>query len=125
MAKARISAEGMKEIKQKIARWEEQISVWKSTGEKTPGMEITRKAIFAGVEAERRTILERVKTLSVSTEPDRLDLAKHQGILEAYESIYYDIVDASKKIEGAENLIAKLREKLERAKRGELIDTEA
>ena len=125
MAKARVGDEGIKIRKEKIARWEAQVSVWKRTAEKTPGMEIIRTAILAGKEAEQRTILERVKTLSLSTEADRLDLAKHQGILEAYDSIYYDIVDASKKIEGAEVLIAKLREEIARAKRGELIDTEA
>ncbi len=125
MAKARIGDEGINIRKEKIRRWEAQIEVWQSTAEKTPGMEIIRKAILAGKAAEEKEILSRVKTLALSTEADRLDLAKHQGILEAFDSIYYDIVDASKKIEGAESIIAKLSDEIKRAKLGELIDAEA
>lgn len=125
MAQSRINAEGIKLRQEKIARWEHQIEVWKATSEKSAGMDIMCKAITAGKIAEEKEILSRSKSLAFSTEADRLDLAKHQGMLDAFNSIYYDIVDASKKIEGAENIIAKLADEIKRAKNGELLDVGA
>lgn len=125
MAQSRIREEGINLRKEKIARWEAQIAVWRSTGEKTEGMEIIRKAILAGKAAEEKECLSRVHTLAFSTEADRADLAKHAGMLDAFNSIYYDIIDASKKIEGAELIIAKLVDEIKRAKAGELVDAEA
>jgi|CXWL01.1.fsa_nt_gi hypothetical protein len=125
MAQARINEEGIKLRKEKISRWEAQIEVWRSSGEKSPGMDIMRQAVTAGKAAEEKEVLSRVKSLALSTEADRLDLAKHQGMLDAFNAIYYDIVDASKKIEGAENIIAKLVDEIKRAKKGELLDVGA
>ena len=125
MAQARVGDKGIAERKEKIRRWEAQIEVWRLTSEKTPGLEIIRKALLAGKNAEEKEVLSRVKTLSFATEADRIDLAKHQGLLDAFNSIYYDIVDASSKIEGAETIVAKLADEIKRAKKGELLDAEA
>lgn len=125
MGQSRISEEGISERKEKISRLETQIEIWRATGEITPGMDIIRRAVAAGKVVEEKEVLARVKNLAFSTEPDRADLAKHAGTLAAYDSIYYDIFEAGKKIAGAELMIARLVEEIARAKKGELIETGA
>lgn len=125
MGQARVGEEGIKTRKDKIALWEQQIVVWSGLAEDTPGLKKLREATGLGVEKTRSEILDRVKTLSFATVPDQLDLAKLAGRLDGLESIYYDIADAKKKIEGARTIIAKLADEIKRAKKGELLETKA
>lgn len=125
MGQARVGEAGVQQRKQKIAAWEAQIEVWKAMSEKSPGLENLREASRLGVETTKKEILDRVKTLSFSTDADRLDLAKMGGRLDGLESIYYDIADAPKKIEGAKQIIAKLADEIKRVKKGELLETPA
>lgn len=125
MGQARVDESGIAARKQKIAAWDQQISVWAATSENTPGMLKLREATKLGIDHVKREIADRNKTLSFATEPDRLDLAKLNGKLDGLESVYYDIADASKKIEGARTIIAKLADEIKRAKKGELIETRA
>ena len=126
MAQARIGDDGVKARKLKIERWEAQIEVWEAMrDDKSKGLALAQKATGAGVSTIKEQILDRVKTLSFATDADRLDLAKLAGKLDGLESIYYDIADAGKKIEGARTIIAKLVDEIKRAKKGELIDVPA
>lgn len=125
MGQSRVDDAGISARKQKIAAWEQQIAVWTATSENTAGMNKLREATKLGIDLVKKEISERVKTLSLATEADRLDLAKLAGKLDGLESVYYDIADASKKIEGARTIIAKLVEEIKRAKKGELIETRA
>ena len=126
MAHARVNEQGIKERQRKIAAWEQQISVWRATGDdKSAGMKILRESVEKAKSVEEKEILSRVKTLQFVSEADKADLAKLAGRLEAFDSIYYDIADAAKKIENAEAFIAKLVDEIKRAKKGELVDTGA
>lgn len=125
MGQARVDEQGIKERKQKIAAWEEQIAIWEVMSEKSPCVDKLREATDLGLKKTQREILDRVKTLSFATDPDRLDLAKLAGRLDGLESVYYDIADAPKKIEGARQFIAKLADEIKRAKKGELLETKA
>lgn len=125
MGQARVGEEGIKARKEKIELWEQQIAVWQGLAEDTPGLRKLREATGLGVTKTRDEILDRVKTLSFATVPDQLDLAKLSGRLDGLESIYYDIADAKKKIEGARTIIAKLADEIKRAKKGELLETRA
>lgn len=125
MGQARIPESGIKERREKIARWEEQILVWEAMASKDPGLEIVRKAINAGRDIEKKEIVSRVLSLQFSTEADRLDLGKRAGTLAAFDSIYYDIFESEKKIEGARLQIARLLSEISKANKGELIDTGA
>ncbi len=125
MGQARVGEDGIQARKSKIAVWEQQIQIWEAMAEKSNGLEKLREATMLGVESTKKEILQRVKTLSFDSGPDRLDLAKLAGRLDGLESIYYDIADAPKKIEGARLIIAKLADEIKRAKKGELLDTKA
>lgn len=125
MAQTRVGKEGIEYRKKKIAAWEAQIEVWNATREKSPGLAIIREATEKGTVVKKKQILDRVKTLSFSTEADRLDLAKLAGELDGLESVYYDIADADKKIETARSNIARLVDEIERAKKGELLESVA
>lgn len=126
MAQARIAEDGIKARKLKIERWDAQILVWEAMqDDKSKGLTLAREATKAGISTIERDIIDRVKTLSFATDADRLDLAKLAGKLDGLESIYYDIADAGKKIEGAKQIIAKLADEIKRAKKGELIDVPA
>ena len=125
MGQVRVGDAGVDARKQKIAAWEQQIELWKATSENTDGMNKLREATKLGIDQVKREIEDRIKTLSFSTEVDRLDLAKLRGRLDGLESVYYDIADASKKIEGVRTIIAKLAEEIKRSKKGELIETRA
>lgn len=125
MGQARVDDAGVVARKKKIDAWEQQIAVWSATSENTVGMNKLREATKLGIDQTKREIEDRIKTLSFATESDRLDLAKLRGKLDGLESVYYDIADASKKIEGARTIIAKLVDEIKRAKKGELIETRA
>ena len=125
MGQGRVDESGIAARKQKIAVWEGQISVWEAMSEKSRGLDKLREATDGGVKTTQREILDRVKTLSFATDADRLDLAKLAGRLDGLESVYYDIADAPKKIEGARLIIAKLADEIKRAKKGELLETKA
>ena len=125
MAQARIDEKGIRERQERISRIEQQISIWRATSERTPGMEIIRKAIEAGRKVEKDEIVQRCLTLQFSTEADRADLAKHSGTLAAFDKIYYDIFEGEKKIDGAEMMISKLQVEIDKAKKGELLETGA
>ena len=125
MGQARVGDAGVAERKQKIAVWEAQIQVWEAMSEKSKGLDKLREASGLGVEKTKQEIIDRVKTLSFASDADRLDLAKLAGRLDGLESIYYDIADARKKIEGARQIIAKLADEIKRAKKGELLETPA
>ena len=105
--------------------WEAQIQVWEAMSEKSKGLDKLREASGLGVSKTKEEIIDRVKTLSFSSDADRLDLARLVGRLDGLESIYYDIADAPRKIEGARQIIAKLADEMKRAKKGELLDTKA
>lgn len=125
MGQKRVDSEGIKRREVVIDRLEQQIKIWQDTSEKTPGLELLRKSCAAGIEANKKEILQRVRNLAFSTEADRLDLAKLAGRLDEIESVYYDISDAPAKIEGSKKRIAVLTEEIRRAKKGELLETEA
>ena len=125
MGQARVSNEGIETRKKKMEAWEHQITVWQELSEETPGLKKLREAAGVGIGKIRGEIIDRVKSLSFATVPDQLDLAKLAGRLDDLESIYYDIADSNKKIEGARVLIAKLADEINRAKKGELLDTKA
>lgn len=125
MGQARVGDAGIAERKHKIAAWEAQIKVWETMTEKSKALETLREATGLAREKTERDILDRVKTLSFGTDADKLDLAKLAGRLDGLESIYYDIAEAPKKIEGARQIIAKLADEIKRAKKGELLETKA
>lgn len=126
MAQARVGEDGIKQRRLKIDRWQAQIEVWRiMQDDKSKGLSLAREATSKGISTIKDEIVDRVKTLSFATEADRLDLAKLSGKLEGLESIYYDIAEGGKKIEGAEHIIAKLSDEIKRAKKGELLDVPA
>lgn len=122
MGQVRVDKEGIARREQQIAGWSKQVEVWMAMCEKSPQLDILRRATELSITAIKRDIDERVKTLSFATVPDQLDLAKLRGKLDGIESVYYDIADAPKKIEQAKLIIAKLVEENKRAKKGELIN---
>ncbi len=91
--------------------------------EKSKGLDKLREATDLGVKKTQQDILDRVKTLSFASDADRLDLAKLAGKLDGLESVYYDIAEAPRKIEGARQIIAKLDDEIKRARKGELLET--
>ena len=125
MGQARVGDDGIRERQQKIAAWEAQIAIWALMSEKSKALDKLKEATDLGRQKVEREILDRVKTLSFGTDADKLDLAKLAGKLDGLESVYYDIADAPKKIEGARQIIAKLVDEIKRAKKGELIETKA
>lgn len=125
MGQKRVDRAGIERREVAIDRLERQNKIWKETAEKTPGMELLRKSCEFGIEKIKKEILNRVKSLAFSTEADRADLAKLAGRLDEIESVYYDISDAPAKIEGSNKRIAVLVEEIRRAKKGELLETEA
>lgn len=125
MGQSRVDREGIEQRRLKIEAWEKQISVWQMMCDKSPAIDKLKEATDLSMAQAKREILERVKTLSFATDPDRLDLAKLAGKLDGLESVYYDIAEAPKKIEGARKIIAAIVEEIKRAKKGELIETRA
>ncbi len=104
-----------------------QIEVWEIMLGESKSIDIMRRAVPLAREKATRDIMDLVKTLSFSTEADRLELAKRVGKLDGLESVYYDIDrdELKKKIEGARKRIAHLAEEIKRAKKGELLETRA
>ena len=125
MGQSRVDEQGIATRKERIAAWENQISVWEVMLEDSNAKKKIEEAASLGVKKLEREILERVKTLSFATVPDQLDLAKLAGKLDGLESVYYDIADAKKKIAGAREIVAKLADEIKRAKKGELTETRA
>lgn len=126
MAQQRVGESGIKDRKLRIERIETQIEVWEAMkDDKSKGLALMRQASDKGISTIKDQILDRVKTLSFSSDADRLDLAKLAGRLDGLESIYYDIADAQKKIDNARLVIAKLDDEIKRIKKGELLETGA
>lgn len=126
MAQQRVGESGIKDRKLRIERIEAQIEIWTAMkDDKSKGLSLTREATGRGVSTIKDQILDRVKTLSFSSDADRLDLAKLAGRLDGLESIYYDIADAQKKIDNARLVIAKLDDEIKRIKKGDLLETGA
>jgi hypothetical protein len=124
MAQARLDKAQLEERQNRIDRIESQIQRWKILTAKEPGLDVLREAIKNAVAVEEKRIGEMVKTLSFATLPDQLELAKKQGRLESFNSIYYDIdvTKVSQKISSAEDEIARVASEIKRAKAGELIE---
>ncbi len=122
MAQARLNATQIEERQNQIGRLEAQIKRWEALGGKDPGLVILREAMKRAITVEEKNIIDRVKTLSFSSDADKLDLSKCAGKLTFAESIYYDISEASQKIDGANQRIAQLASEIKRAKAGELIE---
>lgn len=124
MAQARLSPAQIAERQNQIDRIESQIQRWKTMTAREPGLDILREAIKSAISVEEKRTSEMVKTLSFSSDADKLELAKRAGRLEFANSIYYDIdvTKLSQKVESGEVMIAKLASEIKRAKAGELIE---
>ena len=125
MGQKRVDKEGIKRREDVIERIEKQIKIWQDTSEKTPGMELLRKSCDLGIQKKKKEIFDRARSLAFTTEADRASLSQLVGSLDELERFYYDISDATAKIEVAKNRIAVLVEEIRRAKKGELLETEA
>ncbi len=124
MAQARLSGSQIAERANQIDRLEAAINRWKILSSKEAGLDVLREAIQKAIAVEEKQQRESVKTLSFSSDLDKLTLAKSAGRLEFANSIYYDIsvTESSKKIDSAHERIAQLSSEIKRAKAGELIE---
>lgn len=122
MAQARLDRAQIEERQNQIDRLEQRITDWQALGGNEKGLVLLREAIKRAIAVEGKNQSEMVKTLSFSSDPDKLALAKSAGKLEFANSIYYDISEAADKIEGARKRIADLASEIKRAKAGELIE---
>ena len=125
MAKVRGGDEGITRREAYIQAWEKQIALWTILSEKSPAIDRLREATALSMVQVKKEMEDRVNSLSIASEADRLDLAKLRGKLDGLESVYYDIADAGKKIEHAKLCIVKLADEIKRIKKGELLDEKA
>ena len=122
MAQVRLNQQNIQDRKDRIARLEQAIERWEALGEKSKGLELLRAAMMRARSVEEKAIQERIKTLAIATEAERIELAKITGRLEAFNSVYYDISEDRQKIEGARGIIVSLVNEIETAKQGQLVE---